>query len=50
MSAGATEMVVAKMTDPLVLGRGLEVLVEDLDEGDFRRYGPGLAGMASVNL
>ena len=50
MSAGATEMVAVMMNDLLVLGRGRKVLVEDLDEGDFRRYGPRLAGMASVSL
>jgi hypothetical protein len=50
MSAGATEMVAVMMNDLLVLGHGREVLVEDLDEGDFRRYGPRVAGMASVGL
>ncbi len=50
MSADATEMVAVMMNDLLVLGRGREVLVEDLDEGDSRRYGPRLAGMASVSF
>ena len=50
MSAGATELVTVMMNDLFVLGSGREILVEDLDEGDFRRYGPRLAGMGSVSL
>jgi hypothetical protein len=34
----------------LGFGRQVEMLAEDLDEVDFRRYRPRLAGIASVNV
>jgi len=50
MSAGVTEMVAAMMNYLSVLGRGPEALVEDLEEGDFRRLEPRLGGMAGIRL
>jgi len=38
------------MADLLGFGREVEILAEYLDEGDFRRCPPRLAGMASPNL
>jgi hypothetical protein len=38
------------ITDLLGFGRGVEILAEDLGEGEFRHWGPRFARMASVDL
>jgi hypothetical protein len=50
VSSTAIDTVSVLMSDLLGFDREVEILAEHLDEGDFRRYGPRLAGMASVNL
>jgi hypothetical protein len=50
VSSTAIDMVSPLMTDLLGFDRHGKMLAADLDEVDFRRYGPRLAGIASVNV